>query len=123
MATHRPLSPHLQIYKPQITSILSIMHRMTGIALILGAVYIIGFLVSLSSGEQCFALYAETLKIPYMYLFHYGFIFSLAYHFLNGIRHLFWDFGVGFEMKMATLSGWLVVILSIILTIYIGTFL
>lgn len=116
---YRPLSPHLQIYKPQITSVLSILHRMTGMALAVGA-------VMLSLWLYCIAfmpVWAEWLLLhgsdfPLSW-FVPLFLWALCYHGLNGVRHLLWDWGVGLSLGVATFSGWLVVILSALLTLWV----
>mgnify|MGYP002137602134 CR=1 FL=1 len=113
----RPLSPHLQVYKPQLTSILSILHRLTGVMLSLGAFTLICWLHCLVSGDQT---RAWLFSMRQTYLFKsilVLWVFSLFFHLLNGIRHLFWDLGKGFEMKDVYASGYAIILLSIILTI------
>ena len=115
----RPLSPHLSIYRPQITSVLSILHRGTGVALYVGAFVLAALIISLGYGESCFvaarALFDTTLGCIVLY----GLIFCLFYHLCNGIRHLAWDMGKGFELSTVTLSGLLVLVASISLTLAI----
>jgi succinate dehydrogenase / fumarate reductase cytochrome b subunit len=112
----RPLSPHLQIYRPQITSVLSIVHRITGVGLAFGALGLVCWLAAAAAGAQAFeainALWGSALGI----LFLVGSAWALFYHLLNGIRHLFWDVGIGFELETASRSGWAVVIGSVALT-------
>ena len=91
----RPLSPHLQIYRPQITSVLSITHRATGIVLSLGAVLLVVWLVSAASGPEAFDVAQACAGSWLGYIFLFGFSVCLFYHLLNGIRHLFWDTGHG----------------------------
>ncbi len=115
----RPISPHLSIYKPQITSILSISHRISGVFQSLGLVVIILLLLSIFLGENShkyFMLFVESL-IGKAFLFFY--VFSLCYHLLNGIRHIFWDFGFGFEIKNVNYTGITVIIFTAILACYI----
>ena len=112
----RPLSPHLQIYKPQITSILSIFHRLTGISLSIGSLIIVAWIVSLSMGVESYSYFMSIVDNWFIQTIIFGFAFALFYHFSNGIRHLFWDAGLGFELKSVYISGSIVVLNAIILT-------
>lgn len=112
----RPLSPHLQIYKPQISSILSIMHRATGVFASLGVIFFVWWLYSLSEGPTAYTLFQKCVSSPLGQLFLLAWVFAISYHFYNGIRHLLWDIGKGFEIKSLHLSGWLVVIASFLTT-------
>ena len=117
MPASRPLSPHLQIYRPQITSILSISHRATGLALSLGTLLLVWWLVALAQGPEAFAS-AQSFAGSWLGRFLLlGWTFSLFFHLANGIRHLCWDAGYGFEIKTATASGWVVVVASAALTL------
>ena len=117
----RPLSPHLTIYKPQITSILSIMHRITGAAMFFGII-LLSWLVTailmqttgLSFFEVDFGVILDNLLFRIMLM---GLIYCLYYHSLNGVRHLFWDLGVGINNKAVSISGVVVLTLAIIFTI------
>ena len=116
---NRPISPHLSIYKPQITSILSISHRITGVFQSLGLLIIILLLLSLFLGENShtfFMLFINSL-IGKLFLFFY--VLSLCYHLFNGIRHIIWDFGFGFEIKNVYYSGIIIIVFSFILAFYI----
>ena len=119
----KPTSPHLQIYRWNISSITSIMHRLTGVALYFSILAIAWFIVyytynigSISEKENC-----ECASMLILNIIFYGAIvaitFSLYYHFFNGIRHLFWDIGKGFELKTAKITGYLSIILATILTV------
>jgi succinate dehydrogenase / fumarate reductase cytochrome b subunit len=112
----RPLSPHLQIYKPQITSILSIFHRLTGISLSIGSFIIVAWIVSLSMGVESYSYFMSIVDNWFIQTIIFGFAFALFYHFSNGVRHLFWDAGLGFELKSVYVSGSIVVLNAIILT-------
>lgn len=112
----RPLSPHLQIYRWQITMALSILHRATGILLSLGSVFIVYWLLSLSSGEDAFARAQGLLVSLPGKIFMLAWIAALFFHLANGVRHLFWDVGLGFEMPTVRRSGWVVVVVAISLT-------
>ncbi len=112
----RPLSPHISIYRPQITSVLSILHRFTGIGLVIGAVvFCIGFL-AFALGESYWRFFCDAWHMIGGSLWQWCIIFSLHFHALNGIRHLFWDMGKGFELTTLTRTGYIVVGLSVFLT-------
>ena len=114
----RPLSPHLQIYKPQLTSVMSISHRFTGVILSLLSIIIPVFFILLSLGDEYFDLLIVVLNHFLVKLILYGIIFVIFYHLLNGIRHLFWDIGMGLSIRESYLSGYLVIIISIITTLF-----
>jgi len=113
----RPLSPHLQIYKPQLTSVLSITHRITGVVLSILSLFIPLTLVSVALGVGYFNILKVFLANIFIQLLITASIFVLAYHLLNGIRHLFWDYGMGLSMKDTYVSGYLVLIVSVLLTL------
>ena len=113
----RPLSPHLQIYKPQLTSVLSIAHRITGVALSILSLFIPLTLLSVALGIDYFNILKAFLANVFIQLLITASIFVLAYHLLNGIRHLFWDYGLGLSMKDTYISGYLVLIVSVLLTL------
>lgn len=112
----RPLSPHLQVYKPQLTSVLSIVHRLTGVALSAGLLVLVFWLGSLTMGEEFYEASKQFLRSPVCQVLLVGWTFALFYHLANGIRHLFWDIGVGYELSTAYVSGWLVVLAAVVLT-------
>jgi len=117
MATdNRPLSPHLQIYKPQLTSVLSITHRGTGIFLSLGALFFACWLIALANGPESFSAIQQHINNWYGRLLLFAWIFSLYYHLCNGVRHLFWDIGLGLEIKTTYLSGYAVLVITVLLT-------
>ncbi len=118
----RPLSPHLGIYKPQLTTVLSITHRATGIALSVGAVFLVWWLVALAYGPQSFAVPRAFFQSWIGVVFLLGWTFSLFFHLCNGIRHLFWDAGKGFDLKTTYASGWTVVAASVVLTAALWVF-
>ena len=115
----RPVSPHIQIYRPQLTSLLSILHRATGLFLVLGLILICSWLVCVALGEESFRLFNSMGSTLVGKIFSLGLVFSLVYHSFNGIRHLVWDFGYGFELKSVYLSGGIVFLLSIVVTLLI----
>ncbi len=117
MATvNRPLSPHLQIYKPQLTSLLSITHRGTGVFLSIGALFLSCWLLSVANGPESYQTVQNHILTWYGQILIYAWVFSLYYHLCNGIRHLFWDIGLGLELKTTYISGYAVVILSALMT-------
>jgi succinate dehydrogenase / fumarate reductase cytochrome b subunit len=112
----RPLSPHLTIYRPQITSMLSILHRGTGIALYIGAFVLAAFIICLGYGEKCFTAWVDFFKTPAGTFMLFAWMFCLYYHLFNGIRHLMWDIGKGFAMPNVNISGMVVLFVSLTLT-------
>ena len=116
---NRPLSPHLQVYRPQITTMLSILHRMTGFALVVGTLVLTWWLVAAAVGGGAFETASAVIGSWFGLVLLIGWTFALAYHLCNGIRHLFWDAGYGYELDTATRSGWAVVIGSLALTVLI----
>ena len=112
----RPLSPHLQIYKPQWTSALSILHRITGLLLSAGMLVIATWLIALASGPAPFETVSAVLAHPLLIIALIGWTLALFYHLLNGIRHLIWDAGMMMDIPSARRSAWVVVILAIVLT-------
>lgn len=113
----RPLSPHLQIYKIQITSLLSILHRGTGIVLYGGAVLWVLWLLAFLKGPESYQTFQSFLFQPAGLGLLFIFSLSFFYHFCNGIRHLLWDAGYGYEIEAVRRSGWAVVISTFILTL------
>ena len=109
-ARPRPLSPHLQIYRWQIGNTLSIVHRLTGAALARGLVALAFWLVSLAGGAESYQRAYRVFASPVGSLFLIGWSFAFFYHLLNGLRHLFWDAGWGFERRARHASGWFAVI-------------
>lgn len=116
MSRQRPLSPHLQIYKPQLTSILSILHRATGVTLSMGSVILVSWIIVLTLGEETYVIYTKVINHWFSHLVLMGFTFGVFYHLSNGIRHLFWDAGYGYGLREAYISGSLVIFSSLLLT-------
>ncbi|MSP51041.1 MAG: succinate dehydrogenase, cytochrome b556 subunit [Alphaproteobacteria bacterium] len=114
---NRPLSPHLQVYRPQITSILSIIHRATGFFLAVGTLLLAWWVISAGAGPAAYSSFDWFIDGWIGRLALLGFTFSLFYHLCNGIRHLFWDIGAGFELASVSATGWLVLIVSSGLTL------
>ena len=113
----RPLSPHLQVYRPQITSVLSISHRITGVALSVGTLLLVWWLVAAATGPEAYEDAQEFIGSWFGLLLVFGWTFCFWYHFCNGIRHLVWDTGHGLELPQVYLGGYMVVGASIGLTL------
>ena len=114
---NRPLSPHLQIYKPQITSILSITHRMTGLVLAFGAFLLAVLLIMATYGPEAFEVAQSSLSSWFGKLILLGLTFSIYFHLANGIRHLGWDFGKGFDLPKVQATGIAVILFAVVLTL------
>ncbi|MSP03865.1 MAG: succinate dehydrogenase, cytochrome b556 subunit [Acetobacteraceae bacterium] len=106
----RPLSPHLQVYKPQITTVLSILHRISGVALAAGTLFLVCWLAAGASGPAWFETVQGFAGTILGQLLLFGWTVALFYHLFSGLRHLAWDMGLGFEKAQYTASGWAVVI-------------
>lgn len=118
----RPLSPHLTVYRPQLTSVLSILHRMTGVALGAGTLLLVWWLAAAASGPEAFATAQAFTGSVIGRLLLLGWTWALLYHLCNGIRHLFWDAGLGYEIATVNRSGWAVVAASAALTLAVWIF-
>ena len=114
---NRPLSPHLTIYKPQITSVLSISHRITGIIQSFGLVLIFVLILLIMSKKENYLFVESFLQSLVGKTFFILYTFSLLYHTLNGIRHLIWDLGFGFDLKNVNFTGYSIIFLSIFLNL------
>ena len=117
-----PLSPHLQIYRWHISSLLSITHRITGIINLLALILIFFWLLTLSLGENNYELFLLIINSFFGKFILIGFSWSMSFHLLSGIRHLVWDLGYGFEIKTANISGTIVIIFSLAMTIIFWLF-
>jgi succinate dehydrogenase / fumarate reductase cytochrome b subunit len=115
----RPLSPHLQVYKPQLTSMLSILHRITGAALAAGSLLLTWWLFAVLAGEHAFSIFRDFRESFIGQFMMFGWLFCFVYHFFNGIRHLKWDMGFGLNLKSVYRTGYIVVIASLIITVWI----
>ena len=116
-ADSRPLSPHLQVYRWTVTMASSILHRATGAALGAGTLLLAWWLLAAASGPAAFGVVQDFMGSVIGRLVLFGFTWALMFHFLNGLRHLAWDAGKGFELGTATKTGWLAVIGSLVLTL------
>ena len=116
-AGNRPLSPHLQVYRPQLTSMLSILHRITGVALAAGTLLLVYWLAAAAGGEKSYVAAQGIIGSLFGQLLLFGWTFALFYHLANGIRHLFWDAGYGFELPTVYRSGLAVLVTAVVLTL------
>lgn len=115
--SERPISPHLQIYRPQLTSVLSILHRAAGVFLSCGVPFLVFWIWSIGQGADAYqggrlffaSLIGRTLLLAWSFCFYY--------HLCNGVRHLVWDVGRGFDMETVYRGGWLVVVGSAVMTL------
>ena len=115
----RPLSPHLQVYRPQLTSVLSITHRLSGVALAVGTLLLVYWLVAAASGPNAFEDAQAFVGSFLGRLLLFGWTVGLFFHLCNGIRHLVWDVGLGFELDEVYRSGWTVVIATAVLSLVV----
>lgn len=116
-AGNRPLSPHLQVYRPQLTSMLSILHRITGVGLAVGTLLLVYWLAAAAGGPESYAAAQGFIGSFFGQLLLFGWTVALFYHLANGIRHLFWDAGYGFELPTVQRSGLAVLAATAMLTV------
>ncbi len=114
--TARPLSPHLQVYRRQIQMVTSIVHRATGIILVVGGLLIAGALLALASGPDAWSGVTTLAGSWFGLLILVGWTWALAYHWLNGIRHLLQDAGLGYSISQFVRNSWISVVGSLVLT-------
>ena len=115
----RPMSPHLQVYRPQLTSVLSIMNRLTGIAISAGTLMLVWWLVAASEGPKAYAHVQWFASSVLGILVLVGWVFSLCYHTFAGLRHLAWDAGYGYDLAAVHRSGRLTVVVTLAATVLI----
>ena len=115
----RPMSPHLQVWRWHVTMFTSIAHRATGLALYVGILILAGWVVALASGADAFDTYKALLGSPLGLLVLFGLTVAFLYHLANGVRHLFWDSGKGFEPKTADMTGWAVIVFGVVAAVLI----
>jgi succinate dehydrogenase / fumarate reductase cytochrome b subunit len=113
----RPLSPHLQIYRPLYTLVLSISHRITGVLLSMGSLLLVYWLWALAGSAARYASIKQCMASGWVKLLLLALMLSFFYHLCNGIRHLVWDLGFGFEKQQARAGGWAVVVIALLLTV------
>jgi len=112
MSSNRPLSPHLQVYKPQLTSFTSILHRVTGAALAVGAMIMTWWLWSVMTGGDTLMFFQSFVQSHIGKLMLFGWVLAFCYHFFNGLRHMWWDAGRGITIAFANRSAIVVLLLS-----------
>lgn len=119
MSIQRPLSPHMQVYRlfSSITSLTSILHRATGAALVAGSVMIVWWLMAIAHGPASYERFNACIRSPLGIFVLVGFTWAFWYQLLNGIRHLFWDAGYGFQLQTAKATGILVLASSVVATL------
>lgn len=115
----RPTSPHLQVWRWHVTMATSILHRASIFALYVGALILAGLFVALASGEGAYAAYTGLLASPIGLLVLFGLTAALAYFALYAVRQIFWDFGVGLEIRRASLNSWLLILGAVIVAVLI----
>jgi succinate dehydrogenase / fumarate reductase, cytochrome b subunit len=115
-ARPRPLSPNIQIYRPQLTSVLSIANRISGLILSLGAVGLVVWLSAVAAGPQTYGIFQSEIGSWVGRLVLFGGTFAFFLHLCGGVRHLVWDTVRGFELRSIYISGWTVVAASVALT-------
>ena len=115
----RPMSPHLQVWRWHVTMLTSILHRGTGIALYAGVLVLVGWVIALAAGPDAFdaygALLGSLIGLPVLF----GLTVAFLYHLANGVRHLFWDSGKGFEPKTADMTGWAAIAFGVVAAVLI----
>ena len=116
MARTRPLSPHLQVYRPQMTSVMSILHRAAGVVLTTGTLIMAAWLVSLALGKEAYDVVVMVIGHPLGQFVLFGYSVALIYHALNGVRHLGWDLGFGLTISQVYKNGQIVLFLTVVLT-------
>ena len=116
MARTRPLSPHLQVYRPQMTSVMSILHRAAGVVLTTGTLIMAAWLVSLALGKEAYDVVVMVIGHPLGQFVLFGYSVALIYHALNGVRHLGWDLGFGLSIPQVYKNGQIVLFLTVVLT-------
>jgi len=113
----RPLSPHLQVYRPQLTSGLSILHRITGVGLALGLPVFVIWLTALAKNEKAYDCFLRGAHSPIGQILLFGWSWAFAYHLCMGIRHLLWDMGLFLDIKQVYKSGYAALAISTLLTV------
>ena len=115
----RPLSPHLSVFRLLITMVMSIVHRITGVGLYFGMLFLAWWLIAAASGPEAFATADAFFGHWFGRLILFGFTWALIHHMLGGIRHLIWDTGHGLELQTANRLAWATVIGSVALTLIV----
>lgn len=114
-ARPRPLSPHLQVYKLPLSAWMSIAHRITGVGLSVGLIILTWWLYAAMSGAEAFAQFQSIARHPVGLVMLFGWTLAMAYHMLNGVRHLIWDTGAGLTVAQVRQSGFVILLAAVIL--------
>lgn len=117
----RPLSPHLQVYRLPLTAVLSITHRLTGLVNVLGAVLLVFTLFAVAAGPEAYAAAHAVIDSWFGRIVLFGFTLALYFHLCNGVRHLFWDMGYGFELETVDKTAVSALICALVLTLVTWT--
>ncbi len=118
----RPLSPHLQVYRPLINMVMSIVHRLTGMALYFGTLILTWWLYGAASGEKYYAFVNGWVTSPLGLVVLLGFTWALFHHLVGGVRHLIWDTGRGLDLPTVNLLSWMTILVSVGLTVLFWVF-
>jgi succinate dehydrogenase / fumarate reductase cytochrome b subunit len=116
---NRPMSPHLQVWRWHVTMATSILHRGTGMALYVGILVLAGWLLALAGGPGSYETYMGLLASPLGMLVLFGLTVAFLYHLANGVRHLFFDAGAGFDPKTADMTGWATIVFGLVASVLI----
>ncbi len=119
IGTNRPLSPHLQIYKPMLTMMMSILHRMTGAALYFGTLLLAWWLIAAASGESYYNFVGDLAGSFFGRLVLFGYTWALIHHLLGGVRHFIWDTGRGFELPTVEFMAQASAVAAAVLTVFV----
>lgn len=112
----RPLSPHLQVYRWPLSMVISILHRATGVALVAGTVILVWWLMAVAAGGETHQRFVDCIGSPLGQLALIGWTAAMMFHLLNGLRHLMWDSGAGYDIPTTQATGWVVVAGTVVLT-------
>lgn len=115
-AVKRPLSPHLQIYSPSSNMVMSILHRLTGVALYVGTLLLAWWLVAMASGPEAYAHFSSVMNTLLGRIVLFGYTWALFHHMMGGIRHFIWDMIRGHDLKSINLLSWGTLGMSLLLT-------
>tara|TARA_Y100001970_G_scaffold286519_1_gene408885 strand:+ start:977 stop:1348 length:372 start_codon:yes stop_codon:yes gene_type:complete len=119
MTNNRPLSPHLTIHKKVLTAVFSIFHRFTGICLSVGAILLSIWTILIALGSDYYAVFQSLSSLIVFKIFLFLWTITIFYHLFNGVRYLFWSYGKMMELNTVYISGYIVIILSILSTIVV----
>ncbi len=119
MQKERPLSPHLQVYRPTLNMVLSMSHRITGSVLAISTPLLVYWLLTLAAGPDAYNELLDCLSHWFFKVVLLAYVFSMSYHLCNGVRHLFWDVGRGYQNEQVTQSGVIAIVVALILTLSI----